>query len=179
MCRKVLLLLLMLLFVVGSLFAVAPGSWMNASLGYNRFSSSDALGIDLSWMDFPGRSWVGIESRAGLSLSLEDTSSFSNMFVFFGPAFSVDLTRGILAYAAIGPSCSFVATSSPSSVSLEFGVGLDLGARFRLVGSEELDLALITGAFGNLPLSGGGESTNVSLYVGLSIGPAFTIPWLW
>ena len=178
MFRKILLFLLMLTLIVGSLFAVAPESWMNASVGYDRFNDSDALGIDVSWIDPFGNSWIGMEYRAGISLSLDPSSPFSSMFVFLGPAFTLDITQGLVGYASIGPSCTFVAYNSPSSISLEFGVGLDLGARFRLLGSEEFDLALITGAFGNLPLTGGNSSTRVSAYVGLSIGPAFEIPWL-
>lgn len=180
MNNKAVMLVLVLVLCVGSLFAVAPGSWLNASLGYSWMDSSDALGLDLSWTGFPGRSWVGLETRAGLSFSLEDSSSsFVSMFVFLAPAFSVDFTEGILGYVAAGPSYIVVAHTSPSTLDHALGVGIDVGARFRLLGSERWDLALVGGAFGNLPLVGsssGGSSLSVSAYLGFSSGSSFSVP---
>lgn len=183
MVKKVFVLSIMLMVIGGSLFAVAPGSWVNASLGYEKSDSSGALGLDVSWLGFPGHSWIGAETRAGVSLSLDSTSSYLKMYAFVGPALSVDFTEGILGYMAVGPTYAFTAYDSPSALMHSFGIGLDLGARFRILGSEEFDLALIAGAYGDAALyfsmfsqNGGGSSYRVSAYVGLSVGSGFYIP---
>lgn len=177
MRRKVLLLLLLFVLIGGSLFAVAPKSWVNASVSYDWFGSSSALGIDASWMGFPGRSWIGMATRAGVSLSLDASSSFTSMFASIGPAFSVDFTEGILGYASVGTSYVFTAYTSPSAFEHLFGIDFDLGARFRIMGSESGDLALVTGASGNIPLLDGVSLYRVSAYVGFSYGSKNFIPW--
>lgn len=189
MRRKVVCLLLMLVLGCSMLTAASPGGWVTASVELEMSSSSVAdtsgggVGLGFSWIGFPGRFWLGVETRGGFALSTVPGKDYASGYLFAGPVVSIDITKGILAYLSVGGAWSFAAYSNPSMATGALGVGADLGMRFRVMGSEKSDLALVVGAYGDMGLSlsltssnGGGDLTRIIPYVGLALGSANTMP---
>ena len=189
MLKKFFSLLLMLVIIVGFVHAETPESWINNSITYNRAinselvlnsGSTDTLGYEFSWFGFPGGSSVGISTRLGLGVSLDADPLFTRMHTFMGPALSMPLAGGVLGFAAIGPA--YTLTGHEQGLGFteqQLGVGLDIGSRFALAGSERWDLAIIAGVFGDVTLLHfvdavrvQGFSANVSAYFGFSFGSA-------
>lgn len=194
MPRKFFPLLLVLIVFSGSLFAAMPESWINNAITYDRSynseiplnsGSSDTIGYNFSWYAFPGSSNVGIGTHLGMSFSFDANPSFSGMHAFMGPAFNAVLAGGVIGYAAIGPSYKLLGYDYPTSfIEQQLGVGVDVGTRFRLAGSERWDLGIIAGAFGDITLlhlvnsvRHQGFSANLTAYFGFSFGSAFNMPF--
>jgi len=58
-----------------------------------------------------------------------------------------------MGYVAIGPNYTFTGYDQPGSfVEQQLGIGLDIGSRIALTGSERWDLAIIVGAFCDVSL---------------------------
>ncbi|NBK23463.1 MAG: hypothetical protein EOM68_15715 [Spirochaetia bacterium] len=189
MTKKLFSLLLMLALVVGFVFADAPESWINNSISYSwaynselplTSGSTDTLGYDFSWFAFPGSSSVGVATHLGFSFSLDANPAFSGMHAFMGPAFNTVLAGGVMGYAAIGPTYTLLGYDQGFGfVEQQLGIGLDIGSRFALAGSERWDLAIIVGAFGDVTLlryvnatRKEGFSANARVYFGFSFGSA-------
>lgn len=192
MAKKFIPILLMLVLVGGSLFAAMPESWLNNSITYTWSHNSempltsgttDTLGYNFSWFAFPGSSRVGVATHLGVSFSLDAIPAFNGMHAFMAPAFNTILAGGVVGYVAIGPSYKvFESYQSPSSLEQQIGIGLDVGARFRLASSERWDLGIIVGAFGDVTLlhlldsmRQQGFSANLSAYFGFSFGSALNL----
>lgn len=193
MAKKFFSLLLIFLLISGSVFAAMPESWLNSSITYDwsynsekplNSGTADALGYNFSWFAFPGSAHVGIATHMGISFSVDADPAFVGMHAFMGPAFNTVLAGGVVGYLAVGPSYQVAEVSQPTSfLEQQLGVGLDVGARFRLAGSERWDLGIITGAFGDITLlhlvdskRHPGFSANLSAYFGLSFGSAVNFP---
>jgi len=140
MPKKFFSLLLMLVLIVGFVFASTPESWINNSITYTRAydldfvltsGSTDTLGYGFSWFGFPGGSSVGISTRVGVSFSLDADPAFTRMHTFMGPAFTTVLAGGVLGYAAVGPNYTFTGHEQGLGFTeQQLGIGLDIGARF-------------------------------------------------
>jgi len=194
MPRKFILLLLMLALIGGSLFAAIPESWINNSITYTwpynselnlSSGSHETIGYNFSWFAFPGSSSVGVATHLGLTFSLDANPAFTGMHAFMGPAFNTVLAGGVIGYAAIGPSYNLMGYETPTSFMVQqLGIGMDVGARFTLAGSERWDLGVIVGAFGDITLihlvnsmRSQGFSANISGYFGFSFGSAINFPY--
>lgn len=190
MLKKILLLSLMLVLVVGSLFAVVPESWVSTSLVFDwpknpamnpSSGSNESLGFDFSWVAFPEESKIGFDAHFALSFPVDATPFFSSMYLFIGPAYAANLTKGIVGYVAVGPS--FIRNryaSSPVAREWQLGLALDLGARFKVIGTEQWDFALVAGAHGDITLlhlingsQSTGSSSRVTAYLGLSFSTTY------
>ncbi len=193
MPKKFIVLLLTLIFIGGAAFAAMPESWLNNSITYGRSYNSemlltsgtaDTIGYNFSWFAFPGSSNVGVATHLGFSFSLDANPAFNGMHAFMAPAFNAILAGGVVGYAAIGPSYKIFESSQPTSFrEQQIGLGLDVGARFRLASSERWDLGIVVGAFGDVTLlhlvnsmRQQGFSSNLSAYFGFSFGSAFNFP---
>ncbi len=187
MSKKFFLLLLLLVLFIDFSFAAPPESWINNSISYNKAynseltlnsGSTDTLGYDFSWFGFPGGSSVGVSTHLGVSFSLDADPFFTQMHSFMGPAFSTVLAGGVMGYIAIGPNYTITGYDQGLGfVEQQLGIGVDIGARFALAGSERWDLAIIVGAFGDATLlrfvnstRTDGFSANARAYFGFSFG---------
>ncbi len=193
MSKKFFPLLLVCVLVGGSAFAAMPESWINNSITYTwphnseitlSSGSHETVGYNFSWFAFPGSSNIGVASHLGVSVSLDANPAFTGMHAFMGPAFNTVLSGGVIGYAAIGPSYNLMGYDVPTShIGQQLGIGVDVGARFALAGSERWDLGFIAGAFGDITLlylvnsvRQQGFSANISAYFGFSFGSALAFP---
>jgi len=191
MSKKFFSLLLMLVLFIGFSFAAPPESWINNSISFDKAfnseldldsGSTDTIGYDFSWFGFPGGSSVGIATHLGLSFSLDADPFFTRMYSFMGPAFSTVLAGGVMGYVAIGPTYTLTGYDQGFGfVDQQLGIGLDVGSRFALAGSERWDVAIIVGAFGDATFlrfvnatREEGLSANVRAYLGFSFGSDLT-----
>jgi len=185
--KKSFSLLLMFVLIGGFVFADVPESWINNSITYDwaynseldlNSGSTDTIGYEFSWFGFPGGSNVGISTRMGVGFSLDAEPYFTRMHGFMGPAFSTVLAGGVMGYFAVGPNFTVSGYDQGLGfVEQQLGLGLDIGSRFALAGSERWDLAIIAGVFGDVTFlrfvdstRTGGFSANVRAYFGFSIG---------
>lgn len=193
MSRKIISLLCVLFLVGGALFADIPESWINNSITYDwsynsklalSSGTTDTIGYNFSWYGFPGGSSVGVATHLGMAFSLDADPLFTAMHAFMGPAFNTVLAGGVLGYASIGPSYNLSGYDQPTSFTeQQLGVGFDVGARFRIAGTERWDLAIMTGVFGDITLLHLVNSSrqqdfsgNLSGYFGFSFGSALNFP---
>ena len=194
MVKKVLSVLVLLIFLSFSLSAVTPESWVNTSFTYDWAYESaltltsgrtDTLGYDVSWFGFPSESDVGMETRFGMGFSIDAVPAFTRMNIYIGPVFTEVLAGGVTGFISLGPSYTISGyDAATGSIEQQLGLGMDIGARFRFSGNEQFDFGLIAGVFADTTLLHivndtrvMGFSGNVMPYIGFSFGSAFRFPY--
>jgi hypothetical protein len=185
MRRRTGLVLVFFLVVSLSLFSAPSERWVNTSLAFDALQPSEqSLGADVSLFLFPGNSPIGFASRFSSSFSLSASPAFSRLAFFVAPAFREVLAGGIEGYFLLGPSYTeYQTVEAVASVTQDFGIGADVGVRFRLSNAEYFDFALVVGVFGEasyLHLINGARQDDwpmhVVPYLGFSFGSWYFHP---